>query len=127
MGTPTAQDFRAKRCQPCEGGVAPLSRAQAEEYLRALDGWTLSSDAAEIAKHFVMQGFAAAVAFLNAIAQVAEQDDHHPDLHLTGYRKLAVHLSTHAIRGLSLNDFILAAKIDALTRPVPGTARKMRD
>ena len=112
----TAQEFRSKKCQPCEGGVEPLSRAQAEEYLGVLDRWTLSPDAKEISKQFVMRDFLAAVEFINIIAQTAEAEDHHPDLHLTGYRKLAIHLSTHAIHGLSQNDFILAAKIDALPR-----------
>ena len=116
----TAQEFRSKKCQPCEGGVEPLTRAQAEQYLGVLDRWTLSLDAKEISKQFVMRDFPSAVSFINAIAQAAEAEDHHPDLHLTGYRKLAIHLSTHAIHGLSQNDFILAAKIDALPKSLQG-------
>ena len=112
----TAQEFRSKTCQPCEGGVEPLTRAQAEQYLGVLDHWTLAPDAKEISKQFVMKDFLAAVKFINAIAQAAETEDHHPDLHLTGYRTLAIHLSTHAIHGLSQNDVILAAKIDALPK-----------
>ena len=112
----TAQEFRSKTCQPCEGGVEPLSRAQAEEYLGVSDRWTLSPDAKEISKQFVMRDFLAAVDFINAIARVAEEEDHHPDLHLTGYRTLTIRLATHAIQGLSQNDFILAAKIDALPK-----------
>ena len=112
----TAQEFRSKTCQPCEGGVEPLSRAQAEQYLGVLDHWTLSLDAKDISKQFVMRDFLAAVELINTIAQTAEAEDHHPDVHLTGYRTLAIHLSTHAIQGLSQNDFILAAKIDALPK-----------
>jgi len=67
-----------------------------------------------------MKGFLSAVEFIEKIAQVAEAEDHHPDLHLTGYRKLAIELSTHAIGGLSENDFILAAKIDQLPRQLKG-------
>ncbi len=120
MPTPTAQDFRSKKCQPCEGGVTPLTRPEAETYLGILDHWTLSPDAQAISKQFVMRDFMAAVAFINAIATVAEAEDHHPDLHLTGYRRLAIYLSTHAITGLSQNDFILAAKIDALPKALKG-------
>ena len=113
---PSAEELRARKCQPCEGGVVPLDRAQAEQYLDVLDRWTLSPDAKALSKQFVMKDFLAAVDFINAIAKAAEAEDHHPDLHLTGYRKLAVCLSTHAIKGLSQNDFILAAKIDALPK-----------
>ena len=116
MAAPTAQDFRAKKCQPCAGDAAPLSRAEAETYLGVLDHWMLAPDANEISKRFIMKHFMAAVEFINAIAKTAEEEDHHPDLHLTGYRALAIHLSTHAIKGLSQNDFILAAKIDALPK-----------
>lgn len=114
--TPSAAALRAGKCRPCTGGVAPLTRQEAETYLAVLDQWTLAPDATEISKQFVMRDFAAAVECVNAIAQVAEAEDHHPELHLTGYRRLAVHLSTHAIAGLSQNDVILAAKIDALPK-----------
>jgi len=120
MTAPTVQGLRAAQCQPCEGGVEPLSRAQAETYLGLLDHWTLAPDAKDISKPFVMKNFMAAVDLINAIARVAEADDHHPDLHLTGYRTLTIRLSTHAIRGLSQNDCILAAKIDALPKALRG-------
>ena len=116
MADLTAQDFRAKQCRPCEGGVDPLTPDEARTYLGILDHWTLAVDAKDISKQFVMRDFLAAIEFINAIAPVAEAEDHHPDLHLTGYRKLAIHLSTHAIKGLSQNDFIVAAKIDALPK-----------
>ena len=73
-------------------------------------------DGPALRQEFLMKDFLAAVRFMQAIAQVAETEDHHPDIHLTGYRRLSIELSTHSIGGLSENDFILAAKIDALPR-----------
>ena len=100
-----------KRCAPCEGGVKPLGKAEAERLLRELPGWRLASAAKAIECDYLMKDFGAAIEFINRIAEVAEKEDHHPDLHLSGYRKLRVELSTHAIEGLSENDFIVAAKI----------------
>ncbi len=120
MTAPTVQGLRAGTCRPCEGGVAPLSRAEAETYLGLLDHWTLAPNTGEISKQFVMKNFMAAVDCINAIARVAEAENHHPDLHLTGYRTLTIRLSTHAIKGLSQNDVILAAKIDALPKALKG-------
>jgi len=87
----------------------------AKKLLSKVRGWKLSGGKA-LRQEFVMRDFPAAIEFIHAIAQEAESEGHHPDLHLTGYRHLAVELSTHAIGGLSMNDFILAAKIDALPR-----------
>jgi len=105
-----------KRCKPCERGTAPLSRAQAEGYLEELPGWQLSPDAKSIFREYLMKNFTSAIQLVGEIAQVAESEDHHPDLHVTGYRKLRIDLATHSIGGLSENDFILAAKIDALPK-----------
>lgn len=110
------EDFSKKRCKPCEGGVAPVSETQAKDYLKLLKGWQLAPDAKSIAKDYVMKDFMSAIRFENKIAEVAETEDHHPDLHLTGYRRLRIELSTHAIGGLSENDFILASKIDLLPK-----------
>ena len=110
------EDFSKKRCKPCEGGVVPLSAAPAKEYIKSLDGWVLAEDGASISRNYVMKDFMSAVEFIRRIAAVAESEDHHPDIHLTGYRKLRIELSTHAIGGLSENDFILAAKIDPLPK-----------
>ena len=116
MTAPSANQLSTKKCKPCEGGVRPLSAEQATEYARALPGWVLSDDRKSISRSYVMNGFMAAVEFIGRIADVAEAEDHHPDLHLTGYRKLRIELATHAIGGLSENDFILAAKIDQLPK-----------
>ena len=116
MTASKADDLRNKKCVPCEGGVAPLSKEKSVECLSGLKGWQLSSDTKSIHCDYLMKNFMSAVELIQAIASVAEKEDHHPDIHLTGYRKLRIELSTHAIGGLSENDFILAAKIDHLPK-----------
>ncbi len=108
--------FAERKCVPCEGGSEPLSKELAVKYLNELKGWTLSGDTKSIRLEYLMKNFMAAVELIRKIAEVAENEDHHPDIHLTGYRRLAIELSTHAIGGLSENDFILAAKIDQLPK-----------
>ncbi len=105
-----------KHCQPCHSNTQPLDNAAALLQLKFLPGWKLSSDGKSIVRNLLMKDFLAAVDFINAIANIAEAEDHHPDLHLTGYRSLRIELSTHAIRGLSENDFILAGKIETLPK-----------
>jgi 4a-hydroxytetrahydrobiopterin dehydratase len=112
MQTPTATELSQKKCKPCEGGVEPVSPDQARRQLEKLPGWKLSADGKKIRKEWVVKDFMTAIKFFNEIARIAEADDHHPDLHLSGYGNVAIELSTHAIGGLSENDFILAAKID---------------
>ncbi|MDO8561725.1 MAG: 4a-hydroxytetrahydrobiopterin dehydratase [bacterium] len=102
-----------KHCVPCEGGTKPLSLMQAKELLKQVDGWAPGEDGKWIVKQFKFADFVEAVAFANKITPIAEREGHHPDLHIS-YGKVVVELSTHAIKGLSENDFILAAKIDAL-------------
>jgi len=92
-----------------------MALKDAKKILSKLRGWKLVKGRA-LRQELLMQDFSAAIEFIHAIAQTAESEGHHPDLHLTGYRKLAIELSTHAIGGLSFNDFILAAKIDAMPR-----------
>jgi 4a-hydroxytetrahydrobiopterin dehydratase len=105
-----------KKCVPCEGGIPALSQDQAKEMIGALPGWSLGDGAKSISKSWLMEDFVAAVELIGKIKDVAEADDHHPDLHLTSFRKLMVELSTHAIGGLSENDFIVAAKIEKLPK-----------
>ena len=103
-----------KRCVPCEGGVEPLTRAQAEAQRRALNGgWELAADAKSLSRSFAFRDFFRTMSFVNALAHIANIEDHHPDLEL-GYNYCRVRFSTHAIKGLSENDFICAAKIDRL-------------
>lgn len=116
MTIPDLNTWRQKKCAPCEGGVEPIKAEKAEEFLKALSGWGLGQGRSSIQKSYIMKDFMAAVRFVQGIAQLSESEDHHPDLHLTGYRKLTIELSTHAIKGLSENDFILASKIEALPK-----------
>jgi 4a-hydroxytetrahydrobiopterin dehydratase len=103
-----------RKCVPCEGGVAPLSRAAAEEVLQRLDeNWQLSVDAKAILREFRFKDFLRTMSFVNALAHIANIEDHHPDLEV-GYNYCRVRYTTHAISGLSENDLICAAKIDQL-------------
>jgi 4a-hydroxytetrahydrobiopterin dehydratase len=116
----TACDLTAKKCRPCEGGVPPLSPAEVSELARLVPQWRISPDGKSVRREWRVKDFATALDFFNRIGAIAEAEDHHPDLHLTGYRNVAVELSTHAIGGLSENDFILAAKIDRLPVELKG-------
>lgn len=108
-------DLARKKCKPCEGGIPGIPPEKAPDFLKKLPGWTLSSSRS-IEKELVMKDFSAAIELIRSIARLAEAEGHHPDLHLTGYRNLKIELSTHAIGGLSENDFILAAKIEKLPK-----------
>jgi len=113
QGAP-GEPLRARRCQPCEGGVAPLTPEQAQRALRQLaDGWRLHPEGKSISREFTFRDFYRTMSFVNALAHIANIEDHHPDLEL-GYNYCRVRYATHAIDGLSDNDFICAAKIDAL-------------
>ena len=108
-------DLTDRHCKPCEGGVAPLTRGEAEAMLEGLDGWSIDAEAGAISREFDFADFHATMEFVNAVAWIAHREDHHPDLEV-GYRRCRVRYRTHAIRGLSQNDFICAAKTDALMR-----------
>ena len=114
MEIQTAENLVGKKCKPCEGGVDPCTLDEAQQQLQKLDGWKLTHDGQRIRKDWVVKNFRAGMEFFGHVAKVAEQDGHHPDLHLEGYRNVWIELWTHAIGGLSENDFILAAKIDQL-------------
>ena len=106
------KDLSKKHCVPCEGGVPPLSREDAQPYLAQVPRWEISEDGKRISRTWSCKDFRAACAFVNAVAEIAEREQHHPDIHLENYRRVRIDLSTHAIHGLSENDFILAAKIE---------------
>lgn len=114
MEIQSPETLTKKRCLPCEGGVPPATLEEARAQLQQLDGWKLTDDGQRIRKEWTVKNFMAAMRFFNEVAKVAEDDNHHPDLHLTSYRNVTIELWTHAIGGLSENDFILAAKIDQL-------------
>lgn len=103
-----------KKCKPCEGGVAPLTRAEAERMMKQLSpDWRLAEDAKSIRRELKFKDFYRTMSFVNALAHVANLEDHHPDLEV-GYGTCRVLFTTHAIKGLSENDFICAAKIDRI-------------
>jgi 4a-hydroxytetrahydrobiopterin dehydratase len=106
-------ELRTKHCQVCEGGVAPLDADATEQLLTAVPGWQANADGTEISREYTFRNFYETMAFVNALAYIAHREDHHPDLEI-GYRRCFVRYSTHAIGGLSENDFICASKIDAL-------------
>jgi 4a-hydroxytetrahydrobiopterin dehydratase len=109
-------DLTARKCVPCEGGVQPLSLAQAQTLMKQLQPeWKLAEDAKSIASEWKFRNFFHTMSFVNAVAHIANAEDHHPDVEL-GYGYCRIRYNTHAINGLSENDFICAAKIDALPR-----------
>ena len=114
MTTTAVDELAGKHCAPCEGGVPPVSPEQVRRYLADMPHWKLSTDGKRIRREWRVKDFATGLDFFNRLGRLAEEEDHHPDLHLTGYRNVAIELWTHAINGLSENDFILAAKIDKL-------------
>jgi 4a-hydroxytetrahydrobiopterin dehydratase len=114
MSTPDEHDLTGKHCTPCEGGVPPLPADRVRALLGRVEGWRLSEDGTRIRRPWAAKNFNAAIDFFNKVAALAEQEGHHPDLHLEGYRNVTVEVWTHAIGGLSENDFILAAKINEI-------------
>ena len=110
----TPEQLTTKKCAPCEGGVPAYSPEEARKQVETLPGWKLTADGQRIRREWVVKNFMAGITFFGDVAKLAEAEGHHPDLHLAGYRNVAIEIWTHAIGGLSENDFILAAKIDKL-------------
>ena len=109
--TATACDLTTQSCKPCEGGVAPLLEPRIRELLDQLPAWKVEKG--ELVKTYNFKNYYETMAFVNATAWVSHRENHHPDLEV-GYNKCRVRYSTHAIGGLSENDFICAAKVDKL-------------
>ena len=114
MQPQTAEQLAQKQCVPCEGKTPKYTTAEAKAQLKNLLGWQITHDDERIRKNWTMKDFLAGLEFFQEVAKLAEAEDHHPDLHLEGYRNVWIEIWTHAIGGLSENDFILAAKIDRL-------------
>ena len=102
---------------PCEGGVPRYTPTEAEAQLAALPAWRLTRDGTRIRRDLTLKNFRECIKLMNNVGALAEREQHHPDLHLEGYRNVWIEIFTHAIGGLSENDFILAAKIDAVAPP----------
>jgi 4a-hydroxytetrahydrobiopterin dehydratase len=113
-GCAVADDLTRKHCVSCEAGVPPLEPADVREYLSQVSAWRLSEDGKRIRRAWRVKDFVTGLDFFERVGEVAEAEDHHPDLHLSNYRDVTIEIWTHAIGGLSENDFILAAKIDRL-------------
>ena len=109
-----ATKLHQKKCVPCEGYEEPLKAEQVAAYLTQVSGWE-NVENKKIKKNFKFKNFKEAVNFVNKVAEVAEKEQHHPDIYLF-YNRVNLELCTHAILGLSENDFIMASKIDKLSR-----------
>jgi len=106
-----------RSCVEYDEGTPPLPKEKAEEYLKQLSGWRLIGSA-RIEKNYDFTDFTEAMKFVNRVADIAEAEDHHPDILIHAWNKVRLTLSTHAVKGLSENDFILAAKIDQMVNKV---------
>ncbi len=104
-------ELHQKRCVPCEAGDTPMPSEEVRENLAKVPGWKLNGK--KIEREFVFKDFVEAMKFVNRVADVAEGEGHHPDLHIH-WNKVLVELWTHSIGGLSENDFIVAAKINRI-------------
>lgn len=104
-------DLHLKVCVACEGTESPLGETEVAKLLQDIEGWEVEHHS-KIIKTYTFADFQTSIDFINKVAQIAEQEGHHPDINLHHYKKVTISLSTHAISGLSENDFILASKID---------------
>lgn len=111
-----SSELAARKCKPCEGGVPPLTPAEAARLLTQIStDWALIEDAHAIERRFAFRDFYRTMSFVNALAHIANIEDHHPDLEV-GYNYCRVRFTTHAVKGLSENDFVCAAKVDHIPR-----------
>ncbi len=114
MEIQNSSELTSLKCVPCEGGVDACTLPFVQQQLQELPGWYLTHENQRIRKDWKLKNFVEALAFFNRIGDVAESEGHHPDLHLESYCNVSIEIWTHAIGGLSENDFILAAKIDQI-------------
>ena len=123
MPIPTAEELVRRKCAPCEGIQKPIEPEEADRLLASVPGWRLSANGKRLQRSWVVKNFQAGIDFFDKLATLAESEGHHPDLHLEGYRNVSIDVWTHAIGGLSENDFILAAKISAVPVLLPRPAK----
>lgn len=114
-------DLSQQRCAPCEGGMLPLNEAETGAMLEKTPNWSLCKGGREIVRVFSFKDYGRTMAFVNAVAWIAHREDHHPEMEVS-YNQCIVRFSTHAVGGLSENDFICAAHIDGMAGPKPGEA-----
>ena len=109
-------DLTKKKCVPCEGGVIPFDISEIHKYQKKIDGWNITKNKENIffiEKKFSFKNFLEIMKFVNKVGQISEEEGHHPEI-LFGWGYAKINITTHAIKGLSENDFILAAKIDKI-------------
>ena len=110
------KDLLKKKCVPCEGGVIPFDVSEIHKYQKKVDGWDIAKDSNDVhflEKNFKFKNFKMSQDFINQVGKIAEEEGHHPDIYF-GWGFAKINITTHAIKGLSENDFILAAKIDEI-------------
>ena len=110
-------DLLKKKCTPCEGGVIPFDTSEIHKYQKKIDGWEVIKDKKDIfflEKNFKFKNFKDSQKFVNNVGEISEKEGHHPEI-IFGWGYAKINITTHAIEGLSENDFILAAKIDKIT------------
>jgi 4a-hydroxytetrahydrobiopterin dehydratase len=115
-----SEALQTMHCTSCEEGTPALLPQQIDLLLKNVPDWELDHDGRRIRRGWRTKDFDAALQFLDRVGEIARKEDHHPDVHLTDYRNVAIELSTHAAEGLTTNDFIAAAKIDALPVDLQG-------
>ena len=114
MNNISSGDLTNKKCVPCDGGTLPLGSDAVAGYLKSVFGWQAEEDK-KIKKEFKFKDFKGSMGFVNKVAGLAEEEGHHPSIFIS-YNKVRITLATHAIGGLSENDFIMAAKIDSIDK-----------
>lgn len=109
-------NLSSKKCVPCEGGIAPMGYAEIKRLSAEIPSWKAVEEYKiwRLIKNYEFEDFAEAMKFVNKVAEIAEEEGHHPNIFVHDWNKLKLEIYTHKIRGLHENDFILAAKIDAL-------------
>ena len=106
------EELNKKKCEPCEGGIEPLSREDFSVYLDQVTKWNIYDNDTKMEREFQFENFAQALNFINKIGAVSEDEGHHPNIYLHSWNKVKITLYTHAIGGLSINDFVCAVKFD---------------
>lgn len=109
----TDTNLTDQKCIPCEAGGVALNKEEVDHYAKDVPKWTVSFDYMKISQEFIFKDFLESMVFVNKVAALAEKEGHHPDMYVS-YNKVILKLTTHAMKGLSINDFVVAAKIDKL-------------
>lgn len=115
MSTIIQRDLASRRCKPLKGAEHGLSLSEVKDFLAQLPSWVLADDGKSISRHFSFKNYYQTMAFANAVAWIAHEEDHHPDMEVT-YNQCRLRYSTHDVGGLSENDFVCAAKVEGLRR-----------